>query len=153
MYISTNLTKKHILLDLEASNKEEVLTILAQKASSLIEGVSYEDILSLLKEREELGSTAIGGGVAIPHVKIEGLEDIVIIVAISSAGVPFDSMDGEPVGVFFLLLAPDDATIDYLKTLANISRLVKKEGLLKALLDAHDVEKVLNIIKEFEFQR
>lgn len=153
MHISNYLCKENILFNLKASSKEEVLKKLAQKAASLIDDSSFEEIFEMLLEREQLGSTAIGGGIAIPHAKIDGLKKLFIIVAVSSEGVPFDSLDGEAVYVIFLLLAPEDATIEYLKLLANVSRLLKKESVITYLKNANGEEEILKIIKEIEFSK
>ncbi len=153
MHISSYLCKKNILYNLEADSKEEVLKRLAEKASSLINEASFEEIFRVLSEREELGSTAIGGGIAIPHAKVEGLKKIFIVVAVSSKGVPFEALDGEDVYVIFTLLAPEDATIEYLKVLANVSRLLKKGQLISHLKEAKGEEEIIEIIKETEFNR
>ena len=101
-------------------------------------------------EREELGSTGVGQGVAIPHGKTIAVSDLVSAFGLSKGGVDFDALDGAPVHLFFLLLAPEGAAGSHLKALARISSLLKDKYFRKALIDANSSADVLKIIREEE---
>jgi len=112
---------------LKARSKRQVLEKLSEQAGELT-GLSARTILARLMEREKLGSTGIGRGVAIPHAKFDELEDITGILARLETPVDFDSVDGKPVDLIFLLLAPSDAGADHLKALARVSRLFRDDA-------------------------
>ncbi len=151
MQVSRYICEKCILFDFKAKDKEEVLKRISEWAAQAIDGISKEEVLGVLGEREELGSTGIGGGVAIPHAKLPKLEETVVIVAISKEGVPFDAVDGQPVFAFFVLLAPDNDTVNYLRLLAKVSKLIKQQGFLPKIKKATDQEDVREIIRHLEF--
>jgi len=146
------LPKECITVELEGESKEEVL---ANLVDLLVKGKVVDEewkngILESLKEREELGSTAIGYGVAIPHGKAPVISEIALAVGISKKGVDFDSLDGKPVHLFFLLVAsPSHATL-YLKALARISRFLRDSSFRDKLLKARSPQEVFEIIKERE---
>ena len=122
--------------DLSAKSKEEALL---EMVNTIIRGglkLDSSSILEILKQRESLGSTGIGDGVAIPHGKISDLNDIVIAFGRSIDGIPFDSLDGKPVHLLFLLLAPENSAGQHLKILAKISKMLKEPGFRKRLLKA-----------------
>ena len=155
MFITQFLCKECIIPDLMATSKDEVLTILAQFAVRAIPGEwsggrepDEKDIFDVLKEREQLGSTGIGGGVAIPHGKVRGLERLMVFFARSRQGVPFDALDQKAVYAIFLLLAPESASTIYLKILARISRILKDRTVYNALIRAEDTEGLKKIIEE-----
>ncbi len=150
MRILKYLTQSCIIFPLECSSKEQVIKALAEKAASCLSDLSEEEIYRAIVDREELGSTAVGGGVAIPHAKVSGLEGISVVVAISRKGVPFDAMDSEPVHVIFMLLAPEDATTGYLRVLAKLARLLKDREFIEHLVHANDISEILGIIERAE---
>jgi nitrogen PTS system EIIA component len=122
--------------NLQARNKDEAL---AELVNTIIRGglkLDYSHIIDVLKQRENLGSTGIGDGVAIPHGKIAELDDIVVAFGRSIDGIPYDSMDGKPVYLFFLLLAPENSAGQHLKILAKISKMLKDTNFRKKLLKA-----------------
>ena len=154
MFITQFLNNECIIADMEASSKDEVLEILARHASSLLSKddlakpqVNATEVLNVLKEREQLGSTGIGGGVAIPHGKIKGIERLFVLFARSLKGVPFDALDQKAVYAIFLLLAPEATSTAYLKILARISRLLKDKAVYNALLKAKDAKELMEVIK------
>ncbi len=111
--------------------------------SEMIEGLMKSGLkidpartLDILLQREKLGSTGIGDGVAIPHGKIQGIEDIVVVFGRSKKGIEFDSVDKKPVSLFFLLLAPENSAGDHLKTLAKISKMLKTASIREKLIIA-----------------
>ena len=150
MRILNHLCSKGIDPDFEASSKEEVLKKLAAEAVAIAKGADAGQIFDILLEREELGSTGIGQGIAIPHGKIPGLGKLCILVARCIKGVPFDSADSLPVYIIVLLLAPDDATTTYLKILARVSRVLKMDGVVDRLRNARDALEIKQIIGEAE---
>ncbi|MCX8082672.1 MAG: PTS sugar transporter subunit IIA [bacterium] len=109
-----------------------------------------DEILESVLEREKLGSTGIGGGIAVPHTKTDQIENLVGAVGISENGVSFDALDGEPVYIIFLILAPTKSIGLHLKALAKIARLLKDKTFRNALRKASSPVEVFNIIKEDE---
>ena len=136
--------------NLSAKSKEEALL---EMVNTIIRGglkLDSSSILEILKQRESLGSTGIGDGVAIPHGKISDLNDIVIAFGRSIDGIPFDSLDGKPVHLLFLLLAPENSAGQHLKILAKISKMLKEPGFRKRLLKARSQSDLYKIIIEQE---
>ncbi len=128
--------EEFINANLQARNKDEAL---AELVNTIIRGgikLNFSRIMEVLKQRENLGSTGIGDGVAIPHGKLSGLDDIVVAFGRSLDGIPYDSMDGKPVYLFFLLLAPENSTGQHLKILAKISKMLKDTNFREKLLKA-----------------
>ena len=103
-------------------------------------------MLHVLLERERLGSTGIGDGIAIPHGKLSGLEEMVVSFGRSREGIAFEAMDGKPVHLFFLLMAPENSAGQHLKALAKISRMLKDANFRKSLLEAKMHEDLFRII-------
>lgn len=151
MRLSNIIKEKNILLEMKAQKKEEALAELATylKKQKLIN--HEKEIIEKLLQRETLGSTALGEGIAIPHCKAKGIKSPILMVGISRNGVNFESPDGKPVKVFFLLItSPDDPSLN-LQILALIAQLVKKSPELKSkLLAAEDAREALEIIREQE---
>ena len=136
---------------LKATNKDEAIRELAEMMSKTCLEVSADEIYKILVEREQLGSTGIGNGVAIPHGKLPTLNQIVTGFARSVEGVAFDSQDGKPAHLFFVLLAPGNAASLHLKTLARLSRLLKDVHFRNKLIEAKDGTEIFNdIISEDE---
>ena len=148
MKIADFLSKKAITADLKAVKKEDVLKELVEllAASEDIEKKNRNKLVEQLMAREALGSTAIGQGVGIPHAKSECVNKLVAGFGISQKGVDFDSLDGEKVYVFFLLIAPIDSAGPHLKALARISRLLKDKYFRDSLKECKDEKSVLKII-------
>jgi len=150
MKIMDFLCKDAIEVDLQATKKKEVLSELIDRlvsAKRIDENVK-EKILQALLEREKLGSTGIGQGVAIPHAKTDKVKDILCAFGTSKKGVEFDALDGEKVYIIFLLIAPQDSAGMHLKVLAKISRLLKDKFFRQALRDAKAAGEIIKIIKE-----
>src|SRR5439155_885560 len=114
-----------IVPELSARDKTEVIRELADHLAAHVSGVDHEQLAKVLIERERLASTAIGEGVAIPHGKLDAVGKLIACVGRAPAGVDFDSMDGRPTHLFFVLVAPENSTGVHLKALAGISRLFK----------------------------
>ena len=147
MKILDVLHEETILVDLQSKDKKGILEELVEPVSG-ITGISHEELVKVLIERERLGSTGIDGGIGIPHGKIKNLESLIMGFGLSRRGVDFDSIDRQPTYLFFLLFTPENSTGLHLKLLARISRLLKKNEFRKKLLNAISKEDVLAIIKE-----
>jgi PTS system nitrogen regulatory IIA component len=150
MKIVDLLNPAAIVADLKALNKVAALEELADAVAEVESGLDRREILKVLQERERLGSTGIGEGVAIPHGKLKEIDRLLISFGRSTSGVEFDSMDGKPARLFFLLLAPEDSVGMHLKTLARISKLLKNPGVRRRLLDAAGQEDIYRVIGEEE---
>lgn len=133
------LAPNGIIPALKAKSKKQALQELAQRASD-VTGIDVREIFDTLLQRERLGSTGLGRGIAIPHVKFKALKSIVCLFARVEEPIAFDAHDNEPVDIIFLLLAPEHASGDHLKALARISRLVRDPQTLERLRTAADAE-------------
>lgn len=149
MLISEFLTPQDIVPDLKATSKKQVLQELASFAS---ERLNLEDraIFDVLVERERLGTTGFGNGVAIPHGKMRQLDKLHVIFARLSSPVNFDAVDGRPVDLFFLLLTPENAGADHLKALAKVSRILRNEKTCAKLRGSETAEAIFSTILESE---
>jgi PTS system nitrogen regulatory IIA component len=147
MKILDVLDKEAILVDLKATDKIGILNELVAPAAR-ITGIDHQDMVQVLMERERLGSTGIGGGIGIPHGKLKNLDKLVLGFGLSRQGVDFESMDGRPTHLFFLLITPEHSTDLHLKLLARVSRLLKKEPLKEMMMKATRVEDIIKIIGE-----
>lgn len=152
MKISEILNKDLLIPNLRAKNKKGVLEELA---SVLVDQGKLRDldrVVEVLLEREKLGSTGIGDGIAIPHGKIKDLEGVVASFGRSLEGVDFESIDQKPAHLFFLLMAPENSAGMHLKALARISRLLKDPNFRKRLMEAKDREELFQIISDEDAQ-
>lgn len=131
------LAKDAVNPALKAEDKRQLLQTLAAQAARLT-GLVEHDVFNALLQRERLGSTGLGSGIAIPHVRLSGLDNMRCIFARLAKPVHFDSIDDQPVDLVFLLLAPDHAGGDHLKALARVSRLVRDQGAVERLRSAPD---------------
>ncbi len=147
MKILDVLEKEAILVDLQAKDKIGILNELVAPIAR-ITGIDQNEIVRVLMERERLGSTGIGSGIGIPHGKLKNLDRLVLGFGLSRQGVDFESMDGYPTHLFFLLLTPEHATDLHLKLLARVSRLLKKEPLKEMMMKATRADKIITIIGE-----
>ncbi len=145
MKICDVLHKEAILADLKARNKNVILEELVAPVADIAQ-VQQEDLVRVLLERERLGSTGIGGGIGIPHGKMKNLENLVLGFGLSRKGVDFESLDGKPAHIFFLLVTPENSTGLHLKLLARISRILKNETFKNRLLEAGDRDEIFGII-------
>ncbi len=145
MKILAVLQKEAIIADLVSEDKQGILEELSEPVAR-IAGIDPEDCVRVLLEREGLGSTGIGEGVGIPHGKMKSLGRLVLGFGISKAGVDFESVDGRPTHIFFLLIAPENSTGLHLKLLAQISRILKDELFREKLLNASGQDDIFNII-------
>lgn len=150
MKISDVLNAKALSSDLQSKTKKDVIdemvTLLIN--ANAIEKKHKAKILEVLMAREALGSTAIGQGIAIPHGKSDCVKKLVGCLGISKEGIDFDSLDGEPAHIFFLLVAPIDSAGPHLKALARISRLLKDKFVRDSLRAVEDEKMILKIVQQ-----
>lgn len=148
MQIMDFLSKKAIITDIKSTKKEDVIKELVDALINAgeVEKRHRNRLIDALMTRESLGSTAIGQGIAIPHAKSDSPEKLVAAFGLSRKGLDFDSLDGEPVYIFFLLLAPQDSAGPHLKALARISRLLKDKYFRDSLRACTDDKAVIKII-------
>jgi PTS system fructose-specific IIA component/PTS system nitrogen regulatory IIA component len=139
-----------ILDDVKAVEKEEVIKEMVQALvnAGRIEEANVKKVVKALMDREELGSTGIGAGVAVPHAKHDSVTDLVGAFGRSKKGINFEALDGEPVHVLFLLLSSKSASGAHLEALAYISRLVRDEKFVKFLKDAKDAQGIRELLTE-----
>lgn len=150
MKIMDFLSEKAVSANLAADNKKLAIKELVELlvGAGELKPKDNDKMVRVLLDREALGSTGIGQGVAIPHGKFEGVKKLVAAFGISKAGVDFESLDGEKVYIFFLLVAPDDSAGPHLKALARISRLLKDKYFRETLRHAADEKEILKVIRQ-----
>jgi PTS system nitrogen regulatory IIA component len=141
-----SLAAGQVLPNLQARSKKEVLEELCAPVLRLTNSIDLNTLMAVLLERERLGSTGIGDGVAIPHGKLDGLDNLLMVFGRSRKGIDFDSLDGKPAYLFFLVLAPENSAGIHLKALARISRLLKSDSVRQEIMEAKDAARILTII-------
>jgi nitrogen PTS system EIIA component len=140
--LSDILRESSVIADIKGVTKREILFEMVEtlKNAKLIDDV--DSVVDIIMEREKLGSTGIGDGVAIPHGKMKKLNTILCVAGRSKEGVNFDAVDRQPVHIFFLVLAPEDSASMHLKVLSRISKVLRDQSFRKKMLklaDAHEI--------------
>lgn len=148
MKIMDFLNKNAIAVNIKAADKEGVIHELVDLLASATDIKNKEELVKAVLAREALGSTGIGQGVGIPHAKSQAVKELVAAFGLSKSGINFDSLDGEPVHIFFLMIAPEESAGPHLKALARISRMLKDKYFRELLRKAKDENEVLRIIQE-----
>jgi PTS system nitrogen regulatory IIA component len=148
MKIMDFLSPDAITVDLKASDKKSAIVELVEILKSTKKTKKTDEIIEVILEREKLGSTGIGQGVAIPHGKTDVLQEQVGVLGISRKGIEFNSLDGEPVHIVFLLVGPVEIAGQHLKALSRISRLFKDKFLRQAIKDAASANEIVKIIQQ-----
>ena len=150
MKIIDFLSKESVVIGLKGKNKKEVKTELVERlvASGKIKKDKSSKVVKALLEREGLGSTGIGQGIAIPHAKSENISEIICAFGSSAQGVDFDALDGELVYIIFLLIAPYDSAGLHLKALAKISRFLKDKFFRQVLKEAKEPKEIIKVIRD-----
>lgn len=144
------VSREAIRADLAADDKEGVIREMVQALvdASQIDVDEQESIVKAILKREELGSTGIGRGVAVPHTKHPSVDRLIGTVAVSSEGVNFNSLDGEKVNLFFLLISPPDRPGNHLRALENISRQLRNDTFCKFLKQSKTAEEIQQLLDE-----
>jgi mannitol/fructose-specific phosphotransferase system IIA component (Ntr-type) len=148
--LSDLLTPDRVRVPLRGTTKEALIEELVAVLSEAGAFRDADEVLRAVRRREDLLSTGIGSGVAIPHGKAESVPALVMAAGVTAEPVDFDSLDGEPVRLLFLLVAPEMAAGPHVKALSRISRLVRRESLRERLASARSPEAFLQIIQEEE---
>ena len=148
MRIQDIIPPEAVVDGLRAETKEGVLRELSEAVCRRLPSLSPDRLTAILMDREGLGSTGIGEGVAIPHGKIPGIDRLVAVFGRSPGGVQFASLDGKPARLFFLVLAPENSAGMHLKALARISRLLKDQRFRGRLLSAEGTEGLTQVLRE-----
>lgn len=146
MKMSEIIEEENIIPDLKAKDKNGVLEELAEAVSNREPSINKRDLVRVLIERERLGSTGIGDGVAIPHGKMNGIKHPLISFGRSNKGLDFDSMDGQTAYLFFLLVAPENSSSVHLQVLAKIAKILKNSAIRKNLMEARTKEDIYQTI-------
>lgn len=153
MKIMDFLNPKAISVDLKSKDKRGVIKELTELLAAVGDVRNKEELVRVLMDRETLGSTGIGQGIGIPHGKLPRVKKLTAAFGIAKKGIDFESLDGEPAYIFFLLVAPEESAGPHLKALARISRLLKDKYVREALKKASDIKDVLKVIKEEDSKR
>src|SRR6516165_3881334 len=150
MKLSDFVVRDAILTNLKATTKEAAIRSMVESLSSsgYIKGADQEGIIAAILKREELGSTGIGKGVAVPHTKHLSVDKLVATIALSKDGVEFASLDGEDVHILFLLVSPPDRPGDHLRALENISRHLRNDNFCNFLRQAPTPQAVVELLEE-----
>lgn len=146
MNIADIISKDAVLDSVQASNKRELIQNMSNRIAALA-GVDERVVFESIWERENLGSTGYGEGVAFPHARIEGLNEVCGLFARLEEPVDFDALDGKPVDLVFMLISPENSGADHLTALATLSRILKTEGScekLRKARSANDLYAILN---------
>ena len=148
MKIMDYLSEEWVIPDLQGTDKSSILKELSSVLVKPCQVPSVEELLQVLLDREKLGSTGIGEGIAIPHGRLKKLKNFFISFGRSLRGVDFDSIDRKPSHLFFLVIAPENSAVDNLKLLSRIVTLLKEPSLKKRLMEVHSQKGLFQIISE-----
>ncbi|WP_337996738.1 PTS IIA-like nitrogen regulatory protein PtsN [Oleispirillum naphthae] len=152
MTLADLIAPNAVIPALRANSKKQALQLLAQKAAD-VTGLAEGDILEGLLDRERLGSTGVGNGIAIPHAKLTGIDRLYGIFARLDQPVDFDSIDDQPVDLICLLIAPEGAGADHLKALARVSRLLRDKSICEKLRGATEADALYALLLDSERSR
>lgn len=150
MLLTDLITPDRIKVPLESRTKPELLRELVDVVSSADGVEDRDDLLRAVREREEVLSTGIGNGVAIPHAKSSAIGQLRLAAGLTAQPVDFDALDGQPVRLFFLLVGPETAAGPHIKALSRISRLVRKPDIRERLLAASDAGEFFEALRQAE---
>ena len=148
MKIMDYLNEEWVIPNLQGTDKPSILKELSSLLVKPCQVTSVEELLQVLLDREKLGSTGIGEGIAIPHGRLKKLKKFFISFGRSLRGVDFDSIDRKPSHLFFLVIAPENSAVDNLKLLSRIVTLLKEPSLKKRLMEVHSQKELFQIISE-----
>ncbi len=150
MKLTDIIIRDACVVDMQAKTKKEALRELADALSAAVDGLDGSELLDMLLEREKLGTTAMGDGIAIPHARVESLDRLLASFGRSRNGVDFDSVDGKRTHLFFLLVAPGTEGSTHLLTLARLSRFLTQPEFRAKLLEVEAIEDLFRAVEEEE---
>jgi mannitol/fructose-specific phosphotransferase system IIA component (Ntr-type) len=152
MRMSEFVVRDAIVPSLSATTKEAVIRGMVEslRDAGQFRGTDLEDIVRAILKRELLGSTGIGRGVAIPHTKHASVDRLIGTLAVAPSGVAFESLDGEPVYIFVLLISPQDRPGDHLRALENVSRCLRDDAFVRALRNARSREEISGLLDRLD---
>ncbi len=150
MKLNDILVREACIVDMKARTKKEALRELSEVLAGSVKGLDGAGLLDMLLERETLGTTAMGDGIAIPHARVEALDRLLASFGRSRQGVDFDSVDGKPTHLFFLLVAPGREGSAHLLTLARLSRMLSSPEFRLKLLDVESSDDLFRALEEEE---
>jgi len=142
------LNEEWVIPDLKGTDKPSILKELSGVLVKPCQVSSVEELVQVLLDREKLGSTGIGEGIAIPHGRLKRLKDFVLSIGRSIKGIDFDSIDHKPTHLFFLVMAPDNSAVNNLKLLSRIVTLLKDASFKKQLMEARSPKEMFQILSE-----
>lgn len=147
MQLCDMISPDAVIPNLKATSKKQALQELARKAAE-VTGIEERAVFDVLLERERLGTTGVGNGIAIPHGKLSGLDRIYALFARAEEPIGFDAIDDQPVDLIFTLLAPEDAGADHLKALAKISRLLREGQFCDKLRGSEKADAIYGLLMD-----
>ena len=150
MLLSELLAPSRVRVPLKSQTKDELLRELVELAAGERDAAVVHSMLESVREREQVLSTGIGGGVAIPHGKTPLIDELVVAAGVCARPVEFDALDGAPVELCFLLIGPESAAGAHIKALSRISRLLRRDPLREALRGATSADEFLRVVRESE---
>lgn len=145
-----DLIENKILLNMKAKDSQGAIEELTELIDDKVPSVNKKALVNDLMEREKLGSTGIGKGIAIPHVRTDAVERVVVAFGRSEKGVDFNALDDKPVHLFFLIASPENSENEYLNTLARVSCFLKKDQFREELLEAESNEAIIALFRDKE---
>ncbi|MBT1452488.1 PTS IIA-like nitrogen regulatory protein PtsN [Glaciecola sp. XM2] len=143
MIISDIISLDRTQCSVECYSKKRIFEVITEIALKQNPRLNQDEVLSSLINREKLGSTGIGNGIAIPHGRIKGLEHIMAVIVTSDEPIEFDAIDGKPVDIFFAILVPNDEADTHLKALAGIARKLSDKEIVKAIRSAENKKEIV----------
>jgi len=143
------LSPDRVVVPLQAADRQSAIATLTRVLAGLA-GAGHEEVLAAVMERESVQSTGIGFGVAIPHGRCGAVRELTMVAGVSAEPVPFDSIDGEPVRLFFLIVGPEASAGLHVKILSRIARLVRRDTVRQQLLEAASADAFYNVILDAE---
>lgn len=149
MLLTELVTPDRVVMPLAARDKKSAIAELTRHLTESCGG-NFEEVLRAVEEREAVLSTGIGFGVAIPHARSPEVRELSLVCGVSPSPVPFDSIDGEPVRLFFLIVGPESTAGQHVKVLGRIARLVRRENLRQRLCDAKTPDEFYSVLLEAE---
>ena len=149
MLLTELLSPDRVVVPLQAADRQSAIAALTRMLAGLA-GAGHEEVLDAVMERESVQSTGIGFGVAIPHGRCGAVRELTMVAGASAEPVPFDSIDGEPVRLFFLIVGPEASAGLHVKILSRIARLVRRDTVRQQLLEAASADAFYNVILDAE---